>query len=164
MAFGRSNCVKTIWHPDSHLSVKSLTPVLRDFGEFLPEPLSKVVDIDVYAEKLIRLSDIALATVNEEPAGVLAMYANDLDSHVAFISILSVSPKFRRLGIGKSLVSQSIERARTRGMNSITLKVVPNNEQAINLYNLFSFRVKASLPGRVLMEKELTSSASLDVD
>lgn len=151
----KNDVIEVQWHPDVIISQEAILSYLQYFGNFLPNKLSELVDLDDYSKKLIRFADVAVSFINEEPAGMLAMYANDLNTRVAFISMLSVSPNYRCRGVGTSLISESIERAQIFRMSSITLKVKPDNTEALGLYKSFGFRLVDVLPDRILMKIDL---------
>lgn len=147
--------IKTIWHPDVSVSQEALVASLSNFGEYLPEPLSDLVDLDHYAVKIRGAANIAFAEIDNEPAGILSMYANNFETRAAFISIVSVSPKFRGCGVGATLISQAINRARDIGMNSIILKVLSSNKIAISLYKSFGFEPICVLSNRLQMRLDI---------
>ena len=47
---------------------------------------------------------------------------------------LAVDPAYRRLGVGKSLVSTLVDMLKSKDVYCLTLEVRASNEQAINLY------------------------------
>lgn len=57
----------------------------------------------------------------------------------AYITNLAVSPDFRRLGIGKALLSRALETCRSMDISSVTLEVRESNVVAMSLYRSFGF-------------------------
>ncbi|MEX1248607.1 MAG: ribosomal protein S18-alanine N-acetyltransferase [Anaerolineales bacterium] len=55
------------------------------------------------------------------------------------IANLAVAPKFRRLGLGRRLLSHALTRAAEKGMQSATLEVRISNRAAQALYERFGF-------------------------
>ena len=66
--------------------------------------------------------------------GYVAMYCNDLEGFVAYISLIGVKPEFQNRHIGTALMNACIQIAKSKGMNSIQLEVKKNNVKAIQFY------------------------------
>lgn len=60
------------------------------------------------------------------------------------IANLAVSPKYRRLGLGRTLLAHMLARAAADGLRSATLEVRAGNKAAQDLYTSFGFETVAT--------------------
>ena len=67
---------------------------------------------------------------------------------------LAVDEKYRRMGIGKALVDQLVERLQERCVRSLTLEVRVSNLPAISLYESMGFLVVGRRPKYYQKPKE----------
>ena len=67
---------------------------------------------------------------------------------------LAVDEKYRRMGIGKSLVERLVERLQARCVRSLTLEVRVSNLPAISLYESMGFLVAGRRPKYYQKPKE----------
>ena len=100
------------------------------------------------------------AEINGELVGYAGIFGID---EVADIHTLTVSPKYRRRGIGRELLRRLIDWARTRKMKAMMLEVRIGNDEAIVLYkeqgfSIISQRENYYGPGQTayVMRKELS--------
>jgi ribosomal-protein-alanine N-acetyltransferase len=77
-----------------------------------------------------------LAWEEDEPAGFILV--RDLGNECEILSF-GVTPRWRRRGIGQSLLQTAIEETARRGLPSIVLEVAIDNDPAIELYNSAGF-------------------------
>jgi len=102
-------------------------------GDFRP-PLSSRVRIDDYARKIASKAMRFEARSGGRLAGLLAVYCNDRERSIAFITSVSVVREFSRHGVAAQLLRQCIQTVRDRGMRQISLEVAKDNVAAIGLY------------------------------
>jgi ribosomal protein S18 acetylase RimI-like enzyme len=114
-------------------------------ASFVP-PLSNRVGLGAYARKIASHALRLEAWEGSEPVALLAMYCNDLDSGVAYITSVSVVPDHAGRGIASALLSEAIRRARTAGMRRIALEVDAANGGALRLYQKHGFEATSSGP------------------
>ena len=62
------------------------------------------------------------------------------EDSTSWLSFLGVSPKYRRKGIGKSLVTRFIQESKRRNSQKISLDTSPNLIPAIKLYEKMDFK------------------------
>ena len=148
--------IKIIWKEQVKLTLEQLIELLRIFGDQLPDPLSKRVDLRSYAEKLENNAEIALAFHNKRIVGFLAMYANDFYNGKAHIPIVSVLKDFQGKGIGKALLSRAIALARQRKMINLWLTVDKDNLIAQHFYSEFRFIKTSSDGSKFIMSRDLS--------
>ena len=67
---------------------------------------------------------------------------------------LAVDEKYRRMGIGKALVDQLVEKLHKRSVRSLTLEVRVSNLLAISLYESMGFSVVGKRPNYYQKPKE----------
>jgi ribosomal protein S18 acetylase RimI-like enzyme len=83
-----------------------------------------------------------LAKCNEEYAGVANCFVNFSTfkaKQLINIHDFSVSPEFRKKGIGKKIMGEIIDYARVKGYAKVTLEVRHDNTNAQNLYKEIGF-------------------------
>jgi RimJ/RimL family protein N-acetyltransferase len=82
--------------------------------------------------------------VSPSPPRIVARLSLGRDPHPASRHVadlgLMVAAAFRRQGIGRALLEQSVGWARDVGVRKLELHVFPHNEAAIALYEAFGFR------------------------
>ena len=64
----------------------------------------------------------------------------------AHIATIAVHPNYRRMGIGKKLLSTALQEAIQRGAKMATLEVRAGNLAAANMYTRFGFKVAGRRP------------------
>lgn len=117
---------------DSTILAKSLTS-LKDWGFCL---------IAKYKSKVI-----GSVVIRRFPDEIL--YYRDW-----WVFVLLVAKKYRNLGIGKSLMKEAMEKAKSNGAKEVKLMVNFNASPAINLYKKLGFS-KISIPG---LDEELAKN------
>ena len=79
-----------------------------------------------------------------ELVGIITLYEEKLNKlrHRAHIGAMYVSDSIRGLGIGKALMEEAIEKAKSiEGLEQVYLAVVSTNESAKKLYSSLGFEV-----------------------
>jgi ribosomal-protein-alanine N-acetyltransferase len=107
-------------------------------NDFIP-PLESRLDIAEYARKIKSNADTFEAWNAETLVGLVAMYVDQVN-RAAFITSVSVSRDFSKLGIASDLIERSVAFARSRNCMVIRLQVNLKNDRAIDLYRKFSFK------------------------
>jgi RimJ/RimL family protein N-acetyltransferase len=97
-----------------------------------------------YLRALRRYRDAAVFVAETGDHGIVGRLSLGRDPHPASRHVadlgLMVAAAFRRQGIGRALLGQSVEWARDVGVRKLELHVFPHNEAAIALYEDFGFR------------------------
>ena len=83
-------------------------------------------------------ASFAILAEKEIAGFILVVSRSDEEEHLESIGIL---PKYRRNGIGKTLIGQSIEALRKQEAQNLTLGVDPVNTPAVKLYKHFGFEI-----------------------
>lgn len=114
--------------------------------EFRPM-LSETVEIPEYAEKIADRAECRECWNGENLIGLAAVYMNDFDRRQAFLTNLSVDPRFGRRGVGRRLLSDAIDRAARHGFHRFRLQVYGTNRGALHLYASMGFVVEGVRDG-----------------
>lgn len=77
---------------------------------------------------------------------VVGMIVTWLIVDEAHIATIAVHPSFRRLGIGKKLLTASLQESIRGGATLATLEVREGNQTATKMYNRFGFKVTGRRP------------------
>jgi ribosomal protein S18 acetylase RimI-like enzyme len=102
-------------------------------SSFIPN-LSARVRLDQYAAKLASLATRFEAWDGGELAALVAIYCNDPAGRTAFVTSVSVAPRWQGRGLAKKLLAQAAEYAAARGFARLELKVACANAPALRLY------------------------------
>ena len=97
-----------------------------------------------------------LAAELENPSGLYlaAFDAAKLVGYAGMICVLdeghihnvAVSPEYRKMGIGRSLIRALIQRAKDNGLQCLLLEVRAGNEAAVSLYQSLGFQQRGLRP------------------
>ncbi len=126
----------------------------RDYKIFIREAtfndVEKIVEIEkasfktpwskwmFVAELQSRNSKLFVAEMEKEILGYICLWILPGEAQIANIA---VSPKFRRRGIGKSLLCRGIKESVKAGAKKVLLEVRKSNKTAFSLYEKFGFKV-----------------------
>jgi 2-polyprenyl-3-methyl-5-hydroxy-6-metoxy-1,4-benzoquinol methylase len=122
--------------------------------DFSP-PLSTRVEIRVYAQKLASQATRFEAWSNGSLIGLVAVYCNDRERQVAYLTSVSLSKLWTGKGIAGTLLDQCVEHAKAVGMRLINLEVAEDNISAIKLYRKIGFIVSKANGSVVSMSLHL---------
>ncbi len=117
-------------------SVKSL---LCAIDKTFPIPLSAKTDLAELAAKFIDKGYVYLAIEYENLVGMVGFYANDNETHKAYISVVGVLENYQGQGIGKRIVLDSLTICKEKGMTSCILYTHKTNIGAIAMYEKLGF-------------------------
>lgn len=106
--------------------------------DFIPK-LSERLCIDNWVSKILLKAELICAKTDNKTVGLIVFYANDNNSHTAYISLLGVSSTFRKQGIGTDLLVRSFKKMKEKGM--IIVGIHTNKENALELYKKTGFKL-----------------------
>jgi ribosomal protein S18 acetylase RimI-like enzyme len=107
-------------------------------ADFVP-PLSGRVEIKNYAQKIVSKATRFEAWLDGALVGLVAVYCNDYEKCVAYISSVSVLKAWAGKGIATRLITQCIKHVQASGMGQVSLEVAVNNIPATKLYEKSGF-------------------------
>jgi len=110
--------------------------------EAFPRPLATRADYLEILEKIDRFADFFAAYYKGKASGYAAMYANDMESRTAYITMIGVKTIVQRQSIGSHLMDTCVKVAYSKGMKQIRLEVLNTNEKAIAFYKKHGFCVE----------------------
>lgn len=128
---------------------------------FVP-PLSSRVEIIDYAQKIANKATRFEAWLGGTLVGLVAVYCNDQEKRIAYITSVSVLREWTGKGIAARLVGQCVEHAKASGMQRISLEVASDNTHAIKLYEKSGFVVGKVKAPFVSMNLYLPSGAGYE--
>lgn len=73
------------------------------------------------------------------PIGYAAIYANDVEKKIAYITMIGVATKMQGKRVGRALIKRCFEESKNCGMVAIRLEVLNTNTKAINFYRHHGF-------------------------
>ncbi len=98
---------------------------------------NKNITTEYIKELSVKYSEKAIFIVlreKDKTVGCLSLYANNIKSREAFLSMILVQEDRKHCGIGSKLLNKAEKIARDNNMKSITLSVNKSNLNAINFY------------------------------
>ena len=107
-------------------------------ASFTP-PLSDRLELSGYAQKIAENANRFEAWAEGELVGLVAAYFNNLETRTAFVTSVSVLPRWQGQRIASQLVSQCIAYADRNGFRRIELEVSVQNTAAVRLYEKHGF-------------------------
>lgn len=92
--------------------------------------------IDKFAEFIV--------AYDEDVLGYAAMYANDNEGSVAYITLIGVRPQYQGEHVGRQLLMRCCEIALSQGMKEVKLEVRNENKKAVAFYQKNGFKIISS--------------------
>lgn len=96
------------------------------------------------------------AAYTDDVIGYAAMYANDLQSKTAYITLIAVRRENQKAGVGSALIAWCESTAIGRGMRQLRLEVAKDNTNARSFYERHGFCYEVGQKeGSLYMRKSL---------
>jgi ribosomal protein S18 acetylase RimI-like enzyme len=102
-------------------------------------PLSSRVEISEYAQKIASKATKFEAWSGNSLVGLVAVYCNNQENLIAYITSVSVMKEWLGNRIAARLMSQCVDHVRASSMQQISLEVASDNTPAIKLYEKNGF-------------------------
>lgn len=128
---------------------------------FIP-PLSGRVEIGGYAHKIADKAHRFEAWANGELAALLAAYCNAPDRSAAFVTSISVLPRWQGRGLASRLLADCIAHVRGLGFARLELEVGQDNGAAIGLYKKYGFAVQGQSSSLLKMTLDLGKETQMN--
>jgi len=122
---------------------------------FIP-PLSERVEIYNYARKVTTHATRFELWANDNLVGLVAMYCNDQEKRIAYITSISVLSRWQCQGIASQLIQRCISYASNQGFFYIELEVDTRNSRAVTLYKKHRFSIYRSADQSYIMHLLVT--------
>lgn len=110
------------------------------------------LDIKGFVEKLINNADMIAYYKQGECRGFAFYYSNTPELGYSYISLMIVSKKERRMGVGTLLMNYILSDCQNKGFNACRLEVSKKNTGAITLYEKIGFALIEERESKYLME------------
>lgn len=98
-------------------------------------------DFDELSSKIYNYSYFLTAKSNDKIAGYAAVYANNMNTCIAYLTLIGVRPEFQNRRIGALLLSECEKKAKECGMEKLKLEVRNANSGAIRFYNRHGYHI-----------------------
>lgn len=134
----RSDIIVTTLASSGH-TASDVRGLLEDLDAEFDPPISSMVDLAIYAEKLSDLACVVLARHGDRIAGLAAIYVNDLKTRTSYIPVLGVRPDYRGCGLARRIILECLAQARTAGMRRVRVRTWQTNAGALRLYRALGF-------------------------
>lgn len=95
-------------------------------------------------EFALKLSENAITLIlksGNEILGFLSAYMNDMQTNIAFLSLIAVDKSFRKIGLGELLLNAAEKEALTRNLKYFKIEVYEDNFPAIKFYKKYGFEI-----------------------
>jgi ribosomal protein S18 acetylase RimI-like enzyme len=115
-----------------------LLHLFRCDSNFVPR-LSARTELVGYSTKVVSSAARFEAWSDDELIGLAAVYCNDFEQRIAFITNMSVLKASMGKGVATQLTAHCIEHAKRLGMRQLSLDVACDNARAVKLYKKMGF-------------------------
>lgn len=127
---------------------------LLHFGDedFCPH-LSKIVDIESYAEKLSKYAEFSFIGTQSNILGWMAYYKNNIGKFI-YITHFWVNRICQKKGYGKYLLDKMIQDD-GHGYKEVLVEIYKNDEGALAFYGKNGFKLKEDRTDRMLLSRSI---------
>jgi len=112
---------------------------VKNSNAFIPDLKTQVESLYDYVDKLKKNATFFEAYDDNTLVGLVAVYLNDYETKVAFITSIVVSAEYQGKGIAGTLLKVAIDTAVLHKFTTIKLEVFSGNVKAIKLYKNYGF-------------------------
>lgn len=92
------------------------------------------VNFEDYVKKLSQYAAVYVLKEDTTTCGLAAIYMNDKENKVAYITLIGIAREYRRTNLGTLLIRHCVEKAKDCGMKTLKLEVDQENYGAIAFY------------------------------
>lgn len=115
------------------------------------EPLTDRIDIEIFVDKVHKLSTTFVLVVDGKVAGLIAAYFYDVPSEKGFITLTHIKREFQGQHLSTILLETVQNYVRSINFKYIDLMVYKDNVPAFKLYQKHGFEILENKNGRCLM-------------
>lgn len=134
----------------------ALRKVWASIGDAFDPPIwERYQDYDAFVEKVAAHATTLVASSATGACGAISFYANDTQTHRAFVTEVLVAPAYQGRGVGTRLLRACEDYATRVGMTSMGLEVAQDNVRALSLYSKLGYSVEAKRASTYVMRKAL---------
>lgn len=129
---------------DIHFTLEKQPEVIRQIIELCDSSfMVGITHRDSYLDILKKMQQYAEFIVPRDadgtPLGYVSMYANNMETRIAYISMFCIRKEFQKQHLGVALMQKAEEVAREKGMKSIQLEVLKENTKGQSFYLKYGF-------------------------
>lgn len=124
---------------------------LTDIDDYFSPPLSNRVDLQEYAEKIIKLSEIYSVKDNNE---IIALVSTYLNNNSAYITLFAIKKNFHGQGISYKLFDFLRKKIKEKSIDELKLEVYKNNIRAIRFYQKLDFNIVSENKSSYFMSRK----------
>ena len=139
---------------------KDIQDLLVDVDDDFFPRLSASLDLAAYSQKVAEKAVLFAVYEAANLNGLVAAYCNDVASGSAFITMVAVRKSARSVGLGTSLVKNTIDYAGKAGFKTIRLEIYKTNPGLRSYYGRLGFTVASESEKSVFMELDLLAPQS----
>lgn len=113
--------------------------VMKECDDAFEKSILKREDFDQLYRKISKYAVFLRAQIGGNIAGYAAMYANDIRTKTAYLTLIGVKGDYRKQHIGTKLLEMCETKAKQNGMQRLRLEVRNANTGAIKFYKKNGF-------------------------
>jgi len=139
---------KIVRVPNDYKSKKSIESffisVNSDFYPSLIDRInskSNLNNFTTYIDKILENGFCYGVEYKNKIVGLLVLYANDLNTNIAYIPILTIHRDYHNMGLASRLMKIAQKDAKSQGMRVINVETWKENSNAINFYLKNQFEI-----------------------
>jgi ribosomal protein S18 acetylase RimI-like enzyme len=122
---------------------------------FVPYPLSKKTDLNLYSEKLARHAVHFFVEDKNELIAMCCCYLNNPKKENAFISVTCIDPNYFDRGIGQNLTVTCEMYAKDKGYKYMEFEVHIDNTPSIEMHKKLGYHIDRQVGKSFFMKKLL---------
>jgi ribosomal-protein-alanine N-acetyltransferase len=121
-------------------------------------PLDSYTNIEEYGSKIFEHAKTFEAWENNILIGLVAVYYNDMETRIGFITNVSVVKEKQGLGIAHILIENAIDYGKEKNFVQVDLEIKDiNNTKVFNLYKNLGFTLTPQINNKNIMSHLLIS-------
>lgn len=123
----------------NNIEKNDLVKYLKKVDLSFPIPLSRKVNLEEYADKLLEKATLCCEYKEHELVGLVAGYTDNLINNLAYIALVGVTENAQHQGIASRLVKEFCEICNKKKIDKVHLYTDTTNIKAIKMYKKLGF-------------------------